>query len=209
MSSSSVVHEVRQGECLASIAFAYGVPADLIRDDPANQDLWENRVGGYVLMPGDLLTVPARRERVELCKTGKRHVFRRKGVPETFKLQLLLYGEPRAGLAYTLEIVGTTFSGVTDEEGRLSHPIPPNAAEGVLRIGDAEEYPLRLGHLDPVTTDQGRRARLVNLGYLADPEATAEVVTAALRLFQEDHLLDPDGEPTPETMAKLTEIHGS
>jgi hypothetical protein len=201
-------HEVKEGECVASIAFAYGIVPESIRGDPANEGLWADRGEGYVLMPGDILTVPERRPDAASCVTGKRHVFRRKGVPEVFALQLLLYGEPRANVPYQLIVGETTFTGQTDDEGRLRHRIPPNATEGTLTVGESESYPLQFGALDPVTTRKGRVARLVNLGYLEANDAGDAALIAALRRFQSDQELPADGEISGETLTKLVAAHG-
>jgi hypothetical protein len=203
------LHKVKQGECLASIAYDHGLLIETIWDDPANADLRSRRTTPYVLFEGDELSIPEKRPKTVRCATGRVHRFRRLGVPEKFQLRLLAYGEPRADLAYTLELGGQTFQGHTDDQGKLEHPIPPNASTGRLILSEDESYDIQLGHVDPVSEEPGARTRLVNLGLLASPEADAEAYQEAIRVFQADHGLLATGKVDPDTGKALIEAHGS
>jgi N-acetylmuramoyl-L-alanine amidase len=202
-------HKVKQGECLASIAYQYGLLISTIWDDSANADLRSRRTSPYVLFEGDELVIPDKRPKTVRRATGQAHRFRRRGVPERFRLQLLAYGEPRAALDYTLEIGGQIFEGRTDEQGRLEHPIPPDARTGRLILGENESYDIHLGHVDPVTEEQGVRTRLFNLAFLADHDAAEDAYREALRVFQAGSGLRASGEMNPETEEALLKAHGS
>lgn len=205
----ATLHKVKQGECLASIAYRYGLLMSTIWDDPANAELRSRRTSPYVLFAGDEIAIPYKRPKLVRRATGQVHRFRRRGVPETFRLQLLAYGEPRAAQNYTLELGGQAFEGRTDEQGRLEHPIPPDARTGRLVLGENESYDIQLGHVDPVTEEQGVRTRLFNLAFLADLDAAEDAYREALRVFQAGSGLRATGEVNPETEEALLKAHGS
>jgi hypothetical protein len=73
-----------------------------------------------------------------------------------------------------------------------------------------EFFALKIGHLDPVDTISGQRARLNNLGYFAgdsdDPSDPA--FESAAEEFQCDHSLTVDGIVGPQTQAQLKKVHG-
>ena len=205
-------HTVAPGECIASIALHYGFHPDTIWDAAENASLRELRGTGYVLLPGDVVVVPDKRIHSVAARTGRRHRFRRRGVPEKFRLQLVAEDVPRADLSYTLTIDGVPSEGVTDAEGRLEAWIPPDARKGMLDLGGGEVYELELGHLVPVVDDAGLRERLTNLGFLSPAAADvdeAAVLRIAILEFQRAHALEETGEAGETTRAKLVEIHGA
>ncbi len=198
-----------QGDSIDSIAFLHGLAPATIWEAPENAALRALRGDPNVLFPGDRVFVPGLRPGGVSAVTGRRHVFRRRGVPSKFRLQLLKYGQPRANLAYRLEIAGCVHAGTTSAEGRLEHWVPANAGPGRLILSEDETYDLFIGHLDPVTEDSGLDARLVNLDYLENgvpvtPEARAD----ALARFQIAADLPPTGRADEATRAALVERHG-
>jgi hypothetical protein len=207
-------HKVRQGECISSIADKYGFFPDTIWNDSANAQLKEKRKDPNVLYPGDVVVVPDKEMKEESGATETRHRFRRKGVPEVLKIVLRKEGEPRANESYVLEIDGELFSGTTDSEGRIEHPIPPGAKSGTLTIGeepDAEEHKLMLGHMDPIDEVSGVQARLNNLGFdcgQADGKMSPQTV-AAIKAFQAKAGLSATGEIDQATRDALVSEHGS
>jgi N-acetylmuramoyl-L-alanine amidase len=203
-------HVVRQGECISSIAFEFGLFWQTVWNHPANAELRELRKDPNVLFPGDVVFLPERTVRTEIRPTEARHRFVLKGVPEVLRLQLLDYdGEPRANLAYVLEVDGTVFSGTTDAEGELRHRIPPNARRGKLTVEGTEEFPLRLGSVGPISTVSGVQARLNNLGFDCDVDGVSGPKMAeALAGFQEKHGLPHTGELDEQTREKLRQAHG-
>jgi hypothetical protein len=203
-------YTVKQGDCIASIAFKHGMFPDTIWDDSKNSDLKKKRKDINVLLPGDELYIRGKEEKEESCASEERHRFRRKGVPEILKLQLLYAGKPRAEINYTIIIDGISVSGATDEEGRLEHPIPPDAKEGELILGEDEKYQLFLGNLDPIHEVSGVQGRLRNLGFYngsIDGELTDETVQA-IQDFQVENELEPTGEPDSQTLDMLKKRYG-
>jgi N-acetylmuramoyl-L-alanine amidase len=205
-------HTVKQGECLSTIANRHGLFPDTIWNDSANAELKDKRKDPNVLYPGDVIVVPDKRPKEESCQAGKRHRFRRMGVPERFTLTLAEGGQRRANERYVLVVNGQIREGKTGSDGTISEPIPPNAREGLLFIGDDEEEVLiRFGHVDPITEVSGVQSRLQNLGFY-DGEVNGDLspeTTAAIAEFQRAHDLPGNGELSDETRQELLKAHGS
>jgi N-acetylmuramoyl-L-alanine amidase len=123
-----------------------------------------------------------------------------------------LKDEPRAGVAYTVEIGKLSIQGKTGSDGMLECDIPPNAREGrlILEPGTPNEtiLPLNLGHLDPLDEISGVKQRLANLTFPCGEgnDATPEL-SAALRGFQQKHGLSVTGELDQETKDALASAH--
>lgn len=202
-------YEVQPGDCISSIGFRYGIRPDQIWQDEANDDLRTRRESGYVLQPGDVIVVPDRQVTARAAATGARHVFRRRDVPEKLNVAFRdADGKPRTGLAFTLEIDGAApQEGTTDGEGAISAWIPPDAVDAVLRVDGYDPIPVRLGHLDPVTSEAGLRARLANLGFLYDPDA--DDLSAAVAFAQQVSGLTPTGVPDDDLRRAVVAAHGS
>jgi len=97
-------------------------------------------------------------------------------------------------------------------DGLIQADIPRTAQTGTLRIPLLElEYSIKIGHLDPIDEDSGWQARLINLGYHADPsgDTDQEQLRYAIEEFQCDHQLSVTGALDAETRAKLNELHGT
>ncbi len=220
---------VKQGDCISSIAKDTGHFWETIWNHADNAELKEVRKDPNVLLPGDRVTIPEVTPKEESGETEQRHRFVRRGEPAVFRLQLLRAPrrirraedeprepKPRANVPYNIFFDGELVaSDVTDAEGRLACPIPGNTREGklVLEPGTEREktYPIRLGHVPPITELRGVKARLANLGLPCGDE-TDELTNrlrAALRAFQERHGLTVNGEPDQATRDKLVEVHGS
>lgn len=207
-------HTVRPGECIDSIAHRYGLWAQTLWDHPDNAALREQRKSRNVLFPGDVVVVPDVREELHEAVTGKRHRFRRRGVPSKLDVRIHEDGKAIADAPYRYELGGeVVHEGRTDGDGHVREWIPPAAesARIVLKPDTEGErvIPLRVGHLDPVTSESGIRGRLFNLGYLDRVDDDEDQVLLALCYFQEDEGLGVNGVADGETAAKLVERHGS
>jgi N-acetylmuramoyl-L-alanine amidase len=210
--SMKTKHRVVPGDCIASIAFAYGHFPDTVWQDADNADLRSKRDSPHHLVPGDIVTVPELTRQTMSCATGAAHRFKRKGVPE--KLSLAFkddQGAPRKGVKYALEVNGKISKGTTDGGGALVEWIPPGARYAKLTLADNEVYDLRLGHLMPASEPSGARDRLVNLGLLgsAAPPGESAEMRVALAAFQAQHQLPGTGQLDQATVTKLAEAHGS
>mgnify|MGYP003109465531 CR=1 FL=1 len=202
--------KVRQGDCIASIAFAHGFFPDTVWDHAENRELKELRKNPNVLAPGDKVHIPDLTEKHLDVATEKRHRFRRKGVPDMLRVQFLIEGEPRADQPCTVQLGPKTHDITTDGEGWIEIPIPPDAKEAVITFESGGEYKLDLGGMDPVTTLAGVQKRLENLEMYHGPidGKTSRELTNAITLFQRVHEIEPTGKMDADTEAKLEEEAG-
>ncbi|AKQ68846.1 hypothetical protein A176_005758 [Myxococcus hansupus] len=200
-------HTVEEGDCVSSIAHAHGLSPQHVWEAPGNEALRQERTSPHVLKPGDVVALPDRQVRHVPCATGRTHTFKLKGIPERFRLRLHEDGAPRTRVPYRLTLGQVVHEGETNDQGLIDCGIPPGAREAKLEVG-GEEYTLSLGTLQPVSTDEGLRARLVNLGFLEE-DATEEALAAAVAGFQAEAGLMPTGTVDDATRSKLREAHGA
>lgn len=200
-------YKVKLGDCISSIADKHGLFPDDVWNDAKNNKLKEERKDPNILMPGDVVHVREKEEKEESCASEVLHRFLRKGVPSMFNLRLLAGDAPRADEDYVLDIDGALFSGKTDADGWIKHPMPAGAKRGKLTFDEEEEYDLDLGALDPVTDEQGLAQRLGNLGYMGGE--AGDDLEAALKQFQRGHGFEETGKVTDETRDAIVAAHGS
>jgi len=133
---------------------------------------------------------------------------------EEYRPEVKIISEPRANVRCYIEIDGKTIEKETDTDGVLEFSIPPNAKSGKITLFEDDEkfvYPLKLGHLNPISSTSGIKERLHNLGYLCEDrsEEITDQLKEAILLFQQEHELTTTGEIDQPTIDKLKEIHGS
>lgn len=205
-------HVVEEGDSITSIADQYGFFVDTIWNDAANAALREKRQHMDILMPGDVVVVPDKTPKVVQRPTDKRHVFKLKGVPAVFRLQVFDGEVPRANQRYVLTIDGQVYEGSTDDEGVLEATVPPSAKQGDLRIGpDQFHLLIMLGTLDPGSEIAGVQKRLSNLGFQCgepDGELNDETIVA-LKRFQRRFDLPVTGEVDDATRQQLQKMNDS
>ncbi len=206
-------HIVRDGECLSSIAVNEGFLWETIWNHPSNSELKNLRKDPNILYPGDVVVIPAREPKELSRASDAAYSFVKKGTPAKVRLQLLQEGEPRASVSFIFDVDGKTTKGKTDSEGYLTVFVAPNASHGKLYILDqekvAEEYAIKLGHLDPLHEIEGIQKRLSNLGFHCPlSEKLDEPTKAAISAFRAKHKLK-NGEIDSEFSKKLKTIHGS
>jgi N-acetylmuramoyl-L-alanine amidase len=162
------------------------------------------------LTPGDELFVPDKLLKREARPTGAKHRFTAPVQPLVLRVVVKNFDDqPVANTPCKLQVEDQTFQLKTDGHGKIEKEIPKNAESGKLTVGD-QEFPVKIGHLDPVDLVSGFRARLNNLGYnagesddLDDPQ-----LRSAIEEFQCDQHLTVDGVCGPQTQNKLKQVHG-
>jgi len=211
-------HVVQQGECLSSIAAEYGFSDwHTIYDDAANADLRAKRPESNVLYPGDQLYIPDRDPIQKDCATDARHTFVITDTPTYLNVRLQDPAKrPLKNVPYQFSVSALKCEGTTDGDGWIRRKIDASAESGTLIVwpnpddrGDFVVWQVLLGHLDPLETVTGIKARLKNLGYYdgeIDDEQTDEY-ESGVRQFQQDHDLVVDGIVGPKTRAKLKDEH--
>ncbi len=197
---------VEEGDCMSSIAVKTGHDWKTVWNDPANEELKRLRKDPSVLMPGDRLTIPPFESKEAACATGKRHVFKRRGVPEKLRIRVVDGTKPRANTPYLLDVDGQPREGVTGGDGTLEVWISPAAKAATLFIDD-DVYELALGFLDPVETRSGAIARLQNLGYLPLGPVEDDRYLDALGGFQSDWKIQVTRELDAATRRKLDDVY--
>jgi len=207
-------YEVKQGDCLLSIASRTGLFWKSIWDDPANAELKRVRQDPTVLLPGDRLSIRPIRPREKECETDRRHEFVRKGAAAKLRLRLQEDGKPVKRQPYVLEVGSRIHHGTTDADGMIEISIPSNASSGQLIVGVAprlRKYRLNLGHLDPVEGARGLQSRLAHLGYGPGQvdNRMGENTHDALRRFQRENNLEQTGALDSNTKERLKGFHGS
>ena len=226
MSALPLRHRVRQGEHISRIAELYGFfDYRTIWDHPENAELRELRASPNVLYPGDEVYVPEKQQKTVRRPTTALHTFTVRRSPLKLRVRALDFlNRPLAGTAVP-SIEGEVLELELDGDGVVEIDIPRAAMSGdfVLPglpsegVEEAEPPPLvqtdlRIGVLDPIETETGQNARLINLGYLDGPvdgPFHEAVVRLAVENFQVDNDLPFTGELDDATRAKLVEVHGA
>lgn len=214
----SRMHVVRQGEFLAVIAQRLGLAASAIWDDPDNADLRARRPNPDMLAPGDVLHIPDGDEPDPLPVTAQatnRYVAK---VPRV-KVCLHLNGAdgPLVDEPYAVVGLPTPLDGRTDSQGKVEFEAPLGLREVRVILAQLDrEHVVRIGDLDPLDEASGVRQRLEQLGYygFALGEATRHPLPRrddrdadALRAFQRDHGLAPNGIADGPTRDALRAAH--
>jgi N-acetylmuramoyl-L-alanine amidase len=208
---------VQQGEYLSQIADQYGFrDYRTIWDDPANAELKKVR-NPNVLLPGDTLHIPDKKQKQEQAPAGQLNYFKVSG--ERLFLHLALKDfddQPLANQKCELQVEGKTLTLTTDGDGHLKAPISRTAKEATLTFKDPLvpfdlSVPIKIGHLDPVEEVTGQKLRLSNLGYITRPleEVDDQVFARTVQEFQCDAGLPVTGTCDAATQAKLKALHGS
>jgi N-acetylmuramoyl-L-alanine amidase len=217
---SSNDHVVEQGHYVSKLAKQRGFTNfKTIWDHPANKELKKLRTTPNVLAPGDKLFIPEKKPRTEVRSTDSQHKFTLLGKP--LKLRVVVHDvtdKPVSGKPCELKVTDspdvTPLN--TDGSGMVEREIKPDAAKGKLTLKDAGlpidlDLDLLIGHLDPLDTITGQKARLNNLGYNAgdvNDQVTLQF-KSAVEEFQCDQKLAVDGVCGPNTQAKLKTAYGT
>jgi N-acetylmuramoyl-L-alanine amidase len=187
---SAGAHQVREGESIPTVALLSGHFWQTIWEHPDNASLAEVRKDATTIVPGDTVVVPPLQLKELHRAAGARHVFRRRGVPSRFSLQLLDRGEPRANAPYRLVFDnGAAVAGQLDADGILDVFVDARVSSAVLYVGneeDEEEFDVLIGRLRPLDAVDGVQQRLRNLGHYHGPidGVVSFALTEAIRAFQ-------------------------
>lgn len=213
-------HIVKQGECLSSLAHAYGLPGpNKIANWPVNAGVMGERSNVNIMLPGDHLEIPEKISRIECCSSEQRHRFRRHMCRTLLKIRLLdQNSEPHDNMRYQLNVDGRMYEGNTDDDGRIEHAVDPVAVRGELKVWLREDnesnhtyiWPLAIGCLDPKGKPSGAQGRLRNLGYEPGPVDgdVDDETESAVCTYQEEEGLSTDGLVNDHLGNALEQTHG-
>lgn len=215
-------HVVQRGECLSSIARRYGFSADTIWSHPDNKALHDQRKSPNVLYEGDVLFIPDIDPKQVKVASNATHTFVIKTDLVELRLRLLAGGKPVKNVEYTLSIDGVEVepkkAKKTDGKGMIVSPFSALTNEGVVKVAAlGTTYELKFGHLNPISTISGVKARLRQLGYLLGSEDDLEseddevdpMFKIAVWLFQNNHGLVATGEINKTTESEIERQYGT
>lgn len=181
---NDTVHIIQSGECIDSIAFSYGVTADMIWDHENNAQLRKTRQRRDVLLFGDQVFIPKVRPKTERVSTQQSTLFIANRPLRSVRLRLVRdpqtipspptmlkpneydnppslapKAEPWAEVDVQIVGEGFTWTGKTDADGKLSAEVPMNVCTALLiaatETEDERRFELQFGKLDPVDTPSG------------------------------------------------------
>lgn len=113
---------------------------------------------------------------------------------------------------------GETIKGETDADGRVCAQVLASSAAATVTVwtgaypkGPRREWRVKIDRLAPIESPRGIKERLRNLGWFdgAVDDAADDVLAAALREFQSDNGIAPNGAADEATRAKLAALHGA
>lgn len=221
--AGDIEYEVLPNDCLSKIAKQHGFTWKKLWDYGPNAGLKQKRKDPNILMPGDIVVIPALAQKDESKSVNQLHRFKRKKEQAILHIRLLLAGKPLDEEDCTLVIhaagVELTKSGKTDGDGNVQIEgtkeikLPGDTRSAYLRVGSPPHemtYPLSIGDLAPFDQVLGVQQRLNNLGYAAGKEdgIMGPRTESAVREFQLANSLAIDGIPGPLTQNKLKLEHG-
>lgn len=209
---------IRQGDYLTKLAHTMGFDPDTIWNHAKNEGLRQKRPNKDLLHPGDILWVPDAAEHRRLvirAGSSNRYVARVPGVYVAVKITI--GGEPLIDEPFQILGLGEPIEGRTDEKGYIRAGVPVHVREIEVYLPERERtLRLRVGDLDPVDTVSGIKKRLMHLGYyqptrvgVENASADGDALISALKAFQSDKGLSPNGKLDESTAKALTGDHGS
>jgi N-acetylmuramoyl-L-alanine amidase len=214
--------KVGSNESTSSLAKKHGFYWKTIWEHGENAQLRQKRKDPNVLSADDEIFIPEREIKKVSKGTEAEHKFIRKGEPTEIKMQLLELGEPRKNAPYLFECNNKTVNGQTDGEGILKQFVPGDAKSAKLYFKDGKEvHGLRIGSLDPTDLATGIVQRLNNQGFKFGTSGIKKGMSAkeafeegkvgnkgvrALKNFQAQNGLDPNGKLDDATLAKFEEL---
>ncbi len=184
-----------------------------VYDFEENAALRAQRPSPNHLASGDEIKLPPKESEPVAVNTGEIHMFRVAARPME---KLCLRIDADARFAYELTVAGMLFEGEGEPGDVIEHQVPSDASQAELVIyepgGDPEQgdkYQLKLGALEPGSTNAGLQARLANLGF--DPGGVdgkvGDKTKNAIEQFQLANGLEATREPDEATRTLLEEQH--
>ena len=209
-----MVHVVKQGECLSSIAYAYGFASyKTLYEHPDNAAFRKARPDPAHIFPGDKIRIPVTKATEQTLSTEKRHKLTIKVPRAHIRLHLRdRDGSPLASQDYVLRFAGQAIKGRTTDRGLVDELVPAAIQEAILELPKLGlNLQVRCGTVDPVETTTGLQHRLNALGFSAGAVdgIFGPRTEDAVRRFQEANRLTVSGTADSSTCNKLVQAYGS
>ncbi|MFO0550729.1 MAG: peptidoglycan-binding domain-containing protein [Polyangiaceae bacterium] len=178
-----------------------------------NKALAQARPNANVLAPGDVVDVPEQTRQPVSFSPGGTAKYRVR-VQKTHVRLKLVQPDGKAIANKRFEVVSSgakrPVEGRTDGDGVLDALVSVHQTHAQVRVfvdGDEPlEFPVLIGHLDPISEPTGVAGRLRNLGYSV--AIGVEGLAAAVAAFQRDQGLPETGQVDDATREALEQHHG-
>jgi hypothetical protein len=209
MSDDMVAYVVRQGDYLVKLAWMHGFDAEEVWKHEKNKALADLRKDHHILAPGDVLFIPVRKKEGLPIQKGVTNKYVAKVPKVAVRVRFLEAGVPLGNERYEILGTGQTLSGQSREDGEVSFEVAVTTREATISFPDRNtSYHLRIGNLDPPESQSGTLSRLANLGYLSSPAPNLrEAISETVKLFQQNHEIDPTGTFDSGTILALRDAH--
>lgn len=203
---------VRPGDHLAQIALRHRVAADRAWRDPRNDALRARGRSPEQLAPGDVLFLPDPDDAPQPLDVGGFSAYRAQVPRARVPVALRDATGPLRDTEFAVEGLGAPHPYRTDGDGHAVIEVPLPTRAVTLHIPSRSlRVVLAVGDLDPITTDAGVYARLVNLR-LAEARAgggfTRDDLADAVSAFQRVEGLEATGRADDATRDLLRTRHG-
>lgn len=214
------IHRVLPGDTMRSIALKHGFRSwRALWEFPGNAELRRKRADPNILGEGDEVFVPKEEHFTAPAQTSTTNIYAVVPLEEFTRLALrvsLFNGPPLVGWSYELSVGTGRFTGSVPENGLVEHDIVPDEPDGMVKLRPVDmtegwrySWTLQIGHLQPVETTSGLKARLKSLGHPTGEGAELDSLTQqAMREFQRRNHLKLTELPDEPTQSRLTDVHG-
>jgi hypothetical protein len=158
-------HTVKEGDCIASLAYERGLSWQKVWNHPLNAALKTQRQDPNILKPGDIVHLPDKQLKTVDRPTDQLHEFVLEGVPAKLRLRILQGGQPQASPQNPKPTdISQHFSDEDPDTSGKSEQQTPRAdvpyvlvIDGNLRDGETDEN----GMVELSIPPNARRGRLV------------------------------------------------
>lgn len=214
-------HTVVQGDTILRIARQYGYKSSIaLYNHPSNAEFKAIRPDPNLIFPGDIITIPAKKEKFMPLRASSINTFVVQNEKEYFRLQISYEdGEDITGKRMVLNIGSQTIETLLPSDGLIEVELNSNdALTGTVDLYLKEDastpsksFSVRVGNLDPIDTLSGVQGRCNLLGFdcgVVDG-IMGKKTRVGVKEFQYEHELEVDGIPGPKTKAALKQKFGS
>ncbi|MBU2894053.1 peptidoglycan-binding protein [Colwellia sp. D2M02] len=213
-------HTVAQGETLLRIARQYGYKTSTaLYNHPSNAEFKALRPDPNLIFPGDIITIPAKKEKFMPLRASSINTFVVQNEKEYFRLKVFYEdGRDITGKRIVLNIGSQTIDTVLPTDGLVEVELNENdtlTAQIDLYLKEGETTPSKsftaqVGELDPVDTLSGVQARCNLLGFDCGKVdgINGAKTKAGVKGFQFVHGLEVDAIAGKKTKAKLKQVYG-
>ena len=200
-------HTVEAGDWIGGIANAHGFAQwAKIWDHARNEGLRALRTSPDMLMVGDEVQIPGAEDEPGVdVPTGRRAVFVARRPTDVLRLRVTGVAAFVAAIGpidFELEIGADRITGTIEQEVQvIEAPLHAAAQTCVLTLAGTRPLEYAIGGIGPVDEQRGAYARVVNLGFDAEP-------TAAFTTYQRLHGLVPSGIADEPTRLRILQQYG-